>query len=329
MRSPCGFSADWQQGRPLISVVPRASIEIERFIPGNGPAFQITSWYSDYVKREGSCFAPELVGDRLLLLLYSSPLRATPPAATTPVYVRGDEQGEIVRTTRNRGSSPGADTCAIARLNCMIIDGDENMDQETGKRTLEHRADQIFVDRWSPRGFNQDQITEGVLNTFFEAARWAPSAFNSQPWRFLYALRGQSEFETFLCPLIPFNQSWARHAAALLYLLSRTNFTPSGKAEQQFSRTHSFDCGAAWANFANQATLAGWAAHAMSGFDIEGARTVLKVPEGFSVEIAIALGRKGEGAYLPPGLLQRERPSGRSRVRDFVGCGSFPERFRS
>jgi nitroreductase len=196
-------------------------------------------------------------------------------------------------------------------------------------RTPEHPAERLFVDRWSPRGFAQDQIPESVLNTFFEAARWAPSAFNSQPWRFLYALRGQPEFETFLAPLIEFNQGWARHAAALVYLLSRTNFTPPGKTEPQFSRTHSFDAGAAWTNFANQATAAGWAAHGMSGFDVEKARTVLAVPDGFAIEIAIAVGRKGDGAHLPPGLLQREQPSSRSLAGDFVARGLFPERFRN
>ncbi|MHB0773891.1 nitroreductase family protein [Bradyrhizobium sp. 1.29L] len=135
-------------------------------------------------------------------------------------------------------------------------------DPASKTRAPEHPADRIFIDRWSPRGFTEDQIPEGVLNTFFEAARWAPSAFNSQPWRFLYALRGQSEFEIFLTPLIGFNRGWAQRAAALVYLLSRKAFTPPGKTDPQFSRTHSFDSGAAWANFANQATAAGWAAAA-------------------------------------------------------------------
>lgn len=202
--------------------------------------------------------------------------------------------------------------------------------QEPGAiiRVPDHPANRIFVDRWSPRGFTQHHISEGVLNTFFEAARWAPSALNSQPWRFLYALRGQSEFDAFLTPLIEFNRSWARHAAALIYLLSSETFTPPGNREPRFSRTHSFDSGAAWANFANQATGAGWAAHGMSGFDMEKARTVLRVPNGFAVEIAIAVGRNGAGANLPPGLLQREKPSGRSPVGDFVALGFYPDRFR-
>ena len=196
-------------------------------------------------------------------------------------------------------------------------------------RVTEHPTERIFVDRWSPRGFSEEQLPASVLHTFFEAARWAPSAFNSQPWRFLYALRGQPEFEAFLTPLIEFNRGWARHAAALIYLVSKKEFIAPGKSEPQFSRTHSFDAGAAWANFANQASLAGWAAHGMSGFDVEAARATLGVPEGFAVEIAIAVGRRGDGGQLSPALLQREQPSSRLPVSAFVECGLFCERFRS
>jgi nitroreductase len=194
-------------------------------------------------------------------------------------------------------------------------------------RSADHPANRIFIDRWSPRGFSHEQIKEGELRTFFEAARWAPSAFNSQPWRFLYTLRGQPEFDEFLKPLLEFNRSWARHASALIYLLSKKEFTPPGKTEAQFSRTHSFDAGAAWANLANQATLAGWAAHGMSGFDVDKARTVLEIPAGFNIEIVIAVGRKGNGEYLAPVLLQREQPSTREPINEFVQQGMFPSRF--
>jgi len=194
-------------------------------------------------------------------------------------------------------------------------------------RVAEHPAERIFVDRWSPRGFAEDDIPESVLLTFFEAARWAPSSFNSQPWRFLYALRGRPEFDIFLTPLIEFNRGWAKHAAALVYLISKKDFTPPGKTEPVFSRTHSFDAGAAWANFAHQAALAEWATHGMSGFDTETAGRLLGVPVGFAVDIAIAVGRKGHGAHLAPALLEREKPSGRIPVGDFVEHGLFPARF--
>jgi nitroreductase len=196
-------------------------------------------------------------------------------------------------------------------------------------RAAEHPAERVFIDRWSPRGFSEEQIPESELRMFFEAARWAPSAFNSQPWRFLYALRGQAEFDAFLAPLIEFNRGWAQHAAAVIFLLSKKQFTPPGKTEAQFSRTHSFDAGAAWANFANQVALAGWAAHGMSGFDVDKARSALGVPDGFNIEIAIAVGRKGDGAHLSPTLLQREQPSARTPVSEFTERGLFPKRFEA
>ncbi|MGY2843626.1 hypothetical protein ACVIWU_006497 [Bradyrhizobium sp. USDA 4509] len=124
--------------------------------------------------------------------------------------------------------------------------------------------------------------------------------------------------------MIEFNK--ARHAAALVYLLSRQAFSPPEKTES--SRTHSFDSEAAWANFDSQAAASGWAAHGMSGFDVEKACNLLRVPEGFVFEIAIAVGRKGDGEHLPLGLLQREQPSGRLPVGNLVARGLFPERFR-
>ena len=194
-------------------------------------------------------------------------------------------------------------------------------------RTPDRPAHRIFVDRWSPRGFSDEPITEAELLIFLEAARWAPSSFNSQPWRFLYALREQPGFESFLGPLIDFNRGWAKHAAALVYIISKKTFTPAGKSEPIASRTHSFDAGAAWANFANQAALTGWAAHGMSGFDVEAAEKALGVPEGFAVEIAVAVGRKGDGAHLPASLKEREKPSTRLPVGEFAASGQFPQRF--
>jgi nitroreductase len=194
-------------------------------------------------------------------------------------------------------------------------------------RVPDHPAHRIFVDRWSPRGFSTEAIPEAELLTFFEAARWAPSSYNSQPWRFLYALRGQKEFETFLAPLVEFNRGWATHAAALVYVISKTTFVPAGKTEAVFTRTHSFDAGAAWANFANQAAVSGWVAHGMSGFDVAAAAQALGVPDGFAVEIVAAVGRKGDGGHLPDALKSREKPSPRLPVAELAAAGLFPQRF--
>ena len=194
-------------------------------------------------------------------------------------------------------------------------------------RVTEHPAHRLFVDRWSPRGFSDEALPEKELLTFIEAARWAPSSYNSQPWRFLYALRGSAEFGTFLGPLVEFNRGWAQHAAALVYVLSKKTFIPAGKTEPAPTRTHSFDAGAAWANFANQAAISGWATHGMSGFDVADAQKVLGVPDGFVVEIAIAVGRKGVGDKLPAALKEREKPSARLAMADIAAAGLFPQRF--
>jgi nitroreductase len=226
-----------------------------------------------------------------------------------------DRTGDWTRHTAARGKTALKETIVTTQL------------PPPTDRTTDHPAHRIFVDRWSPRGFAAEAIDEQDLLTFIEAARWAPSSFNSQPWRFLYALRGQPEFAVFLEPLIEFNRGWAQHAAALVYVISKKNFTPAGKTEPTISRTHSFDAGAAWANLANQAALSGFACHGMSGFDVASAQQALKVPDGFVVEIAVAIGRKGDGAHLPASLKEREKPSPRLPVTDIASSGLFPQRF--
>src|SRR4051812_29920955 len=88
------------------------------------------------------------------------------------------------------------------------------------QRTSDHAIDPLFLERWSPRAFDGSEIPDADLMTMFEAARWAPSAFNSQPWRFLYAKRWDANWERFLGLLIPWNQGWAHSASVLIYILS-------------------------------------------------------------------------------------------------------------
>ena len=181
----------------------------------------------------------------------------------------------------------------------------------------------LFLERWSPRAFDSSEMPEADLLTMFEAARWAPSAFNSQPWRFLYARRGDPEWPRFLELLIPWNQSWAQSASALIYILSdRLPFTDKA-GEPAASHTHSYDAGAAWACLALQASLMGYQAHGMSGVDFERARTELGVPERYRIEAAAAVGRIGDPATLPEKLRARETPSGRRPVQEFAFRGSF------
>ena len=194
---------------------------------------------------------------------------------------------------------------------------------EANRRTADHPIDKLFLDRWSPRAFTGASMSKGELFTLLEAARWAPSSFNGQPWRFLYALRDTPAWDKFLDLLIEFNRSWAKNAAALLVVVSRTTMLPPGGGEEVPAHSHSFDAGAAWANLALQATLSGWHCHAMVGFDIPRTASVLKVPDGFRVEAAVAVGKLGPASLLPEGLAAREIPSPRKPLEEIAFEGGF------
>jgi nitroreductase len=192
------------------------------------------------------------------------------------------------------------------------------------ERQADHPVDPLFLSRWSPRAFDGSEMPEEDLLTLFEAARWAPSAFNSQPWRFLYARRGDADWERFLGLLIAWNRSWAHSASVLIYILSdRLPFTDKAGAPAA-SHTHSYDAGAAWACLALQATRIGYQAHGMSGVDFDRARTELAVPDRYRIEAAAAVGRIGDPATLPEKLRAREGPSGRKAVAEFAFRGGWP-----
>lgn len=182
----------------------------------------------------------------------------------------------------------------------------------------------LFFERWSARAFTGEEIPQDVLETLIEAARWAPSAYNGQPWRFLYARRSSPNFPTFLDLLNERNRQWAHAAGALLVIVSKKTITPPGKTEVWPSRSHSFDAGAAWSNFALQASRSGWSAHGIGGFDHEKARVVLNVPDDFNVEIAVAVGKRGDKSLLPETFQAAETPNGRLPLSEIAIDGGFP-----
>jgi nitroreductase len=194
----------------------------------------------------------------------------------------------------------------------------------SNSRTADHPIDPLFLARWSPRAFTGEPIPEETLLTFLEAARWAPSSYNSQPWRFLFAKAGSRSWPIFLGLLNEYNQSWAKQASALLIVVSKKTFVPPGKEMAITSHTHSFDAGAAWANLALQASLLGWYAHAMAGFDVDRTRVELNVPDDHRVEAAVAIGRLGEKSTLPARLQAMEAPNGRRPLSEMVLEGGFP-----
>jgi len=193
-----------------------------------------------------------------------------------------------------------------------MLDGSE-------RRKADHPVDELFLDRWSPRALSGEPVSEEDLLTLFEAARWAPSSYNNQPWRILYARRDTEHWPTFFGLLVEGNQAWAADAAALLVFVSKETFDFNGKPYP----THSFDTGAAWENLALQATLKGLVTHGMQGFDYERARAELRIPDGFRVEAMAAVGHPGDPARLPERLRAREVPSDRKPLSETICEGPF------
>lgn len=185
-------------------------------------------------------------------------------------------------------------------------------------RKADHPIDPVFLDRWSPRAMSGEEIPETELMCLFEAARWAPSSNNNQPWRILYARRNTEHWPLFYNLLTDSNKIWAQNAAALLLIVSKNTFD-SGRP----SRTHSYDAGAAWENLALQGNLRGYVVHGMQGFDYELARSSLNIPDGFTVEAMAAIGMPGNRADLPDDLQTRESPNDRRKLSETICEGPW------
>ena len=186
-------------------------------------------------------------------------------------------------------------------------------------RKSEYPIDTVFLDRWSPRAMSGEALSDAELLTLFEAAHWAPSSGNSQPWRFLYARRDTEHWPLFFDLLNDGNKTWCHRAAALLVFISRTTYEKSGRALV----THSYDTGAAWMSLALQGWIKGLVVHGMAGFDYARAKDALHVPDDFTVEAMAAVGRRGPKEELPPQHLSREFPSQRRPVADLVFAGPY------
>ena len=191
------------------------------------------------------------------------------------------------------------------------------------RRTPDHSIDPLFHERWSPRAFTGEELPVETLRGLLEAARWAPSAMNAQPWRFAYARRGTEAFDRFLSALAPANRLWASSASALVAVASLETMTVAGTDEPVPNASHSFDAGAAWAHLALQAHLWGWSTHAMGGFDRARAAEVLALPPAHRVEVFVAIGRRGDPSSLPDWAKARERPNERKPLAELVREGSF------
>lgn len=190
-------------------------------------------------------------------------------------------------------------------------------------RDSEFSVDPLFLGRWSPRAFDGAAVSEAQLLTILEAGHWAPSAFNSQPWRFIYAVKGTPEWDILFGLLNDFNQGWAKEAGALVFILSKTHFAAPGSTEEKLSHSHSFDAGAAWGLLALQARLLGYYSHAMTGIHFDKIDAVLDIPEGYRVEAAVAIGGLGDKSTLPDFLRERETPSPRKPLAEVAFKGAL------
>lgn len=197
------------------------------------------------------------------------------------------------------------------------------MKTASNHRQADYPIKASFLNRWSPRAFSDDNMTEEQLLTVLEAGRWAPSAYNSQPWRFVYALRGTEQWDVIFPVLNDFNQSWAKSASALVIFVSKETFLAPGASEATKSYSHSFDTGAAWGAIAHQAQLLGFQAHGMTGLNFDKARDILQLPADYRVEAAAAIGKLGDKSQLPDFLQARETPSPRRPLSEIAFNGTF------
>jgi nitroreductase len=186
-------------------------------------------------------------------------------------------------------------------------------------RQTEYPIHPLIQNRWSPRAMSGEEMSDEELMPLFEAARWAPSSYNSQLWKFLYAKRNTPVWDLFYQLMVEFNQSWTKNAAVLVVVISRKNFEHNDKP----APTHSYDTGAAWENLALEGSSRGYVVHGMQGFDYEKARKVLEIPDEYQVEAMAAIGKSAPKETLSPELQQKEGRSPRRPLREIVIEGKF------
>jgi len=180
---------------------------------------------------------------------------------------------------------------------------------------------ELIRERWSPRAFADKPVPRDVLRSIFEAARWAPSSNNEQPWAYIVASRDDNaSFEKMLSVLVEFNANWARSAPLLALAVAELAFAKNNVP----NRNAQYDTGAASALLSVEATARSLAVHQMAGFDPEKARQVFGIPAGWEAIAAIAIGYPGDPASLPQPLKDREMaPRTRKPIDEFVMAGHW------
>lgn len=180
---------------------------------------------------------------------------------------------------------------------------------------------ELLKNRWSPRAFSEKPVEPQVLRSVFEAARWAPSSNNEQPWAYLVATKDDAEnFAKMLGVLVEFNANWAKHAPVLSLSVAHLKTNRDGKP----NRVALHDVGSATAQLTFEANARGLLVHQMAGFDAEKARQTFAIPPDWEPVAAIAIGYPGSPESLPEKLREREMaPRMRKPVGEFVMTGSW------
>lgn len=187
-------------------------------------------------------------------------------------------------------------------------------------RKASYDIDPIYINRWSPRSFRNKEVSDDTLHSIFEAARWAPSAANRQPWRFITA-REQTDRDKFLTFINEGNVMWCKQAPVLVAVLSKTD-----NEDGSYNPSHAFDTGTAWGFLALEAYRKGLVTHAMGGFDRENAKEVLLIPKNYTVHAIVALGYRGEKDLLEEPYREREKPSNRKGLNELLSEGMFTDK---
>lgn len=173
-------------------------------------------------------------------------------------------------------------------------------------------VDETLARRWSPRAFVKTPIAEADVNVLFEAARWAPSCFNDQPWEFHVST--EETYADFLDLLLEGNQVWAKNASLLCFVVVRKTFNHNGK-DNAYAE---FDAGAAWMALSLQARQMGLYTHGMGGIKHQEVADYLQLDENHKVICGIAIGVAAEPDVLPAEVAAKEKPSGRKPLANVL-----------
>jgi nitroreductase len=174
----------------------------------------------------------------------------------------------------------------------------------------------LFHSRWSPRSFSDREVSHADLAKVFEAARWAASSYNEQPWRFIMGVRNSPTYKKIFDSLMPFNQLWAASAPVLILGAAKTKFSHNDTP----NRVALYDLGAATSYLTLQAAALGIATHQMGGFDQDAARKAFEIPDDYLIGAVIALGYQDEPDKLPNEQFRSQETTARTRkhLKDIV-----------